>query len=37
MRRLALALIFLLSAAAASATHNRAGEITFEYVGPFPR
>mgnify|MGYP003339420018 FL=1 len=35
MRRLLLIALVLL-AITANATHNRAGEITFEYVGPYP-
>lgn len=36
MLRLTLTVLLLLVAFATQATHNRAGEITFEYVGPFP-
>ena len=36
MQRLLLLVLLLFVATAAQATHNRAGEITFEYVGPFP-
>jgi gliding motility-associated-like protein len=35
LRQLLTVLLFLV-AFATQATHNRAGEITFEYVGPFP-
>lgn len=35
-RRFLLFVAFLLVAFATKATHNRAGEITFEYVGPYP-
>ncbi len=36
MLRLLFTVMLLLVAFASQATHNRAGEITFEYVGPFP-